>query len=175
MTPEKLQALARETLAGGIREIQEGGDLMQRFYLVKRDGGMEFWLADSSVTNEENAKRGLAAKLRERVASGEIEAVLMLSDSYVATNISPENDAIRRRLRMTVKEAEAYGLCKTREAVIIHCESPILAVSGRQFYKRVNGKIELEGEMQIKTDVDGALRVHASRFTQWFPAQAGRA
>ena len=175
MTPEKLQVLAREMLDFGVRQIQKTGDLPQTFFLVTRDGGTECWLADGSVTNNENAKDHLELKLRGRIAKGDIEAVMMISDAWITTNLSPENDAIRRRLRMTVSEAAAYGLCEKREAVLIHCESPLFILHGHQFYKRINGKVEIEGKARVETDVDDGLRLGSSRFGDWFPAQAGRA
>ncbi len=100
----------------------------------------------------------------------------MMSDTFVAL-ISPENEKIRRRLKMNVFEASAFGLCEKREAVIVILESPIYQQMLQQIYQRDpkdGTKITLVGEPEIKDSSDPHVRMMPARFTGYF-AESKRA
>lgn len=171
MTIAQLKQLAQETLDYGIAEIRESGSLSQSFYLVKRGGGMDFVLVDGSVTNDESSKSALAKQLKERVAEGEVEAVIMLSDVYWA-ELDPKADTIRKRFGMTVKEAQDAGLCESHEGVLVTLESPILQQLSRQEYRRDGNRIELVGNALVADNASGndtGMRALPSRFMNYFP------
>jgi len=167
MTVEQLKSLAQGTLEFGTETIRKTGELCQQFTLAKRDGGLELIVIDGRITNDENAKSALGRMIHARVDAGEIEAVIMVSDTWIA-EISPGNNAIKKRLRMTVSEAAAFGLCKKVEAVVCVLESPILQWLAQQPYDREGTKITLRGAPIIQDDTTGKWKHERARFSGFF-------
>jgi hypothetical protein len=175
LTIPDLKALAQRQLDYGIERIRETGDLMQTFILVKRDGTMEMIVIDRAITNDEQQKFTLSKMLKARVAEGEIEAVIMLSDVFFADDITPQGNAIRQQFRMTIEQAAAAGLCRMREAVMCMLESPIFGQHMQQEYRRDGTRIELVGAPLIADDASGTGKFLPSRFTGFFPRPASAA
>jgi hypothetical protein len=175
MTIEKLKALADHALEFGLECLQDGRELHLMFHLVLRAGGLEMMVVDSGITNSEDAKAELAATIKARIAAGEIEAVIMLSDTWFAENIHPEANKIRQAFRMTIEQAAAAGLCEKREAVMVRLESPIYWLHMQQEYVRSGDRIEVKGERSRTDSLDGGPNYKA-RFTNFFgPPAAGEA
>jgi hypothetical protein len=169
MTTEELQRCAREAFDYGVATILRTGQLHMQFHLVKRDGGVEFVIADDSVTNNEGVKAKLAQELRERAKKGELVAIIHLSDSYFA-EVTPMKDKIREELGLTVKQAADAGLIEAREAVMCILQSSILRMHLQQEYRRrEDDTCELVGEPIILSDADGTLgKGTAARFNGLF-------
>jgi hypothetical protein len=169
---ERLRGIAREELDRAIATLRETGSVMQMFTLVKRDESVEMIALDGALTNNEGFKADLSRKIKARIAAGELQAVMMVSDTYFAANITPENQAIRQRLRLTIEEAHAFGLCELREGVMVVLESPIFAAHMRQEYRRVDGgkRVELVGEPWIASDADGTMQRMTARFSGYWSA-----
>ncbi len=155
VTIPELQALARTTLDFGIEHIRQNGVLAQMFHLFKRDGTTEIQLLAGEITNSKQAKRLFGDLLRERCRQGEIEAVLMLSDIYFTSTITPEQEKIRAAFGWNIEEASAAGLCDKHEAVMVSLESPIYVQLLRQEYKRDGKLITLVGEPMMEDDSAG--------------------
>ncbi len=172
MTIERLREIARKEFDRAVAQIRETGSVMQMFTLIKRDESIEIMAIDGALTNNEAWKADFGRKIKARVAAGELQAVMMVSDIYFAANITPENDAIRQRLRLTIEDAHALGLCEKREAVMVTLESPIYAAHMRQEYRRVDGakRIELVGEPDITSDAEGTMQTRAARFSGYWSA-----
>ena len=172
MNLERLRGIAREELDRAIATLRETGSVHMSLTLVKRDEGIEMMVIDGALTNDEGFKADLGRKIKARVDAGEIQAVMMVSDTFFAANTTPENDAIRRRLRLTIEEAHAFGLCEKREAVLVTVESPIYAAHMQQEYRRVDGakRIELVGEPIIANDADGTMQRRSARFSGYWSA-----
>ncbi len=167
MTIAELKAFAARRLDDAIEDIRKTGELRQVFYLVKRGGGMDTYLLAADVTNDEDAKRQFGQQLKARVAAGDIEAVVHVSDSFLA-EIEPEKNAVRKALGLTIKQAADAGLCTAREAVLCIVESPILYQVASQEYRRGGGRVELAGDPAIASDEDGRPLKIPGRFT-FFP------
>ena len=61
----------------------------------------------------------------------------MVSDTYIADNLTPAQEAIRREFRMTIEDCWKAGMIPKREAVSVTLESPIYQQVARQEYRRV--------------------------------------
>ena len=109
------------------------------------------------VTNSEEAKAAFARKLKEHVRDRSIEAVVMVSDSYIA-DMTPEQEKVKRAFAMTVEDCWKAGLIPKREAVVVTLESPIYQRIARQEYRRVDGDraVELIGAPEIISSVPDA-------------------
>lgn len=177
MTIPELKKQARMAFDFAVQRMRENnGDLNQMFHLVKRDGSVEVLLIDGAISNSEQEKIKLSRLIKARVATGEIVAVIMMSDTFVAT-ISQENEMIRRKLRMNVDEASAFGLCEKQEAVVVMLESPIYQQMLQQIYRRDpkdGRKITLVGELKITDNSDPNMKMAPARFTGYF-AESKRA
>ncbi len=158
LTIPELQALARKTLDFGIEHIRQSGDLAQMFHLFKRDGTREIQLLTGEITNSKQAKRLFGDLLKERCRQGEIEAVLMLSDIYFSSTMTPEQEKVRAAFGWNIEEASAAGLCDKHEAVMVSLESPIYVQLLRQEYRRDGKVITLVGEPMIEDDIHGKAR-----------------
>jgi hypothetical protein len=167
MTIEMLKSLADHALEFGLECLQDGGELHMMFHLALRAGGIEMMVVAGDVTNDEDLKAQLAATIKARIAAGEIEAVIMLSDTWFAENIAPEADRIRQAFRMTIEQAAAAGLCEKREAVMVRLESPIYWLHMQQEYVRSGERIEVKGERTRTDSLDGGPNYKA-RFTNFF-------
>ncbi len=177
MTIPELKEQARMAFDFAVQRMRENnGDLNQMFHLVRRDGSVEILLIEGAISNSEDEKLNLSRLIRARVATGDIEAVIMMADAFVAS-ITPENDEIRRALKMNVAEASAFGLCEKQEAVIVIMESPIYQQMLQQIYRRDpedGTKITLVGEPEIKDSSDPHVCMMPARFTGYF-AESKRA
>ena len=89
------------------------------FQLVGREKN-EIVMCMPDVTNSEAAKAELARDLKARVRAGGIEAVVMVSDTYIAENLTLAQEAIRREFRMTIEDCRKAGMIPKREAVSRH-------------------------------------------------------
>lgn len=172
-TIEELRDLVRRILGEATEELLRTGSVFQRFYLVRKGGGMDLVLIDSDITNDEKEKSALGKGLRRIVEGGEIEAVVMASDVFYAKDIAPEANKVREALGLNIEQAHAMGLCEKREALLVTLESPIFAGLARQEYRREGGRPALDGEPLI---VDGEnCRFGAGRFSGVFRWPAGHA
>lgn len=171
MTIDRLREIARKWFDSSIETLRRDGDLMQQFMLVGRDETVEFIAIDGPLTNSEIFKADLGRKIRARTESGELQAVLMVSDSFFAS-LTPEQDKTIKRLRLNVEQAHELGLCEKREAVSVYVESPIFQGVMRQEYRRCDGdkRIELVGEPDIRSDADGTMKASKSRFSGYWSA-----
>lgn len=169
MNIDALKRFAANMLRDAIEDLRRKGSIFAAFHLMKRDGGLELYLLDGPVTNSRNMKDQVAAKIRARVASGEITAVVFRSDTFWS-EIAPEQDRIRRSFGMNVEEAAAAGLCVAHEGVMVILESPIYHQLSRQEYRRHDGRIELVGDPFVEDDTDPAngLRLQTCRFSNFF-------
>ena len=93
VTIEDLKAIAQLALDQGVESIRDKGELHQMFHLIGRDGGREIIVCMPDVTNSEEAKAAFARKLKEHVRDRSIEAVVMVSDSYIA-DMTPEQEKV---------------------------------------------------------------------------------
>jgi Icc-related predicted phosphoesterase len=169
MTIEELKALAQRVMDTGIEQIRETGSLMQKFILAKRDGGLDYMVIGGDITNSESAKSALSQEIKKRIATGDVQAVIHLSDTWFA-KITPENQRIKEKLHMNVEEAAAFGLCEKAEAVMVTLESPILNLIMQQAYERDGNKVTLVGSVVTADDTDGTFRSDPARFTGLFHA-----
>jgi hypothetical protein len=172
MTVEDLKVIAQKALDFGIERIRETGDLHMMFHLVGREK-TEIVMCAGDVTNSEAAKAELSRDLKARVRAGGVEAVVMLSDTYIA-EMTPAQEKLKRAFRMTVEDCFNAGMIPKREAVTVTLESPIYAQIARQEYRRVDGgrAIELAGAPQIISSIEDANGIsgkYSGRFTGWFP------
>jgi hypothetical protein len=158
VTIEELKAMAQQTLDDGIAQIRDDGELHMMFYLFGRDGTREIAVCMPDITNSEEAKAAFARKLKERVRAGGVEAVAMVSDTYIAENLTPAQEAIRREFRMTIEDCWKAGMIPKREAVSVTLESPIYQQVARQEYRRVDGgrAIELVGAPEVTSSIEDA-------------------
>lgn len=173
MTIVELKDHAARMLDFGIEQIRTNGDLRQMFHLVCRDGTIEVMLIDGRITNSEDAKRALGRQLKARVATGEIEAVIQLSDTYWTSDMDPEKDKIRQALDMTIEQAGKAGFCTVHEGILCVLQSPILYQTTIQEYKRDGERCELAGEPRTGSDEDGAIERPAGGRFDFFPRQGG--
>lgn len=172
MNLERLRGIAREELDRAVATLRETGSVMQMFTLIKRDESVEMIAVSGALTNNEGFKADLSRKIKARIAAGEIQAVMMVSDIYFAQDTSPDKVALRKRLRLTVEQGHALGLNEKREAVMVVLESPILAAHMQQEYRRVDGgkRIELVGDPIIMSDADGTMKRMTARFSGYWSA-----
>lgn len=169
MTIVELKDHAARMLDFGIEQIRTKGDLRQMFHLVCRDGTIEIIMVHGEVTNSEEAKRALGRLLKARVAAGEIEAVIQLSDTFWTSDMDPEKDKIRQALDMTIEQAAKAGLCTLHEGILCVLQSPILYQTTVQEYKRDGERCELAGEPRTGSDENGTLRRPAGGRFDFFP------
>jgi hypothetical protein len=155
MTIEQLKELAEAILTLGVDLLKERrGDLPAMFHLVKLDGSHEIIEIEGDLINRSDVKETLARRIRERVAAGELQAVALLSDTFVG-RMTEENEKIRRRLGLNVEQSAALGLCERREAVMVALDSPTFRQVITQFYKREDGRIELSERKMMDDTVPG--------------------
>jgi hypothetical protein len=171
VTIAELKDHAARTLDHGIERLKRDGELMQMFHFVRRDGVLEVVMIDGAITNDENAKHQLGRRLKARVAAGDIEAVIHLSDMYWTSDMEPEKDKIRQALGMTVEQAGRAGFCTVHEGVMCLLESPILHQCAKQEYRRDGDRIELVGSPWVASDEDGSIQILPGRFN-FFPYAA---
>ena len=174
MTIEDLKAIAQKALDYGIECIREGGELHLMFHLIGRDGVHEIVVCASDITNSEEAKAAFSRKLKERVRERGVEAVIMVSDTYIA-DITPEQEKVKRAFQMTVEDCWKAGMFPKREAVTVTLESPIYQQLTRQEYRRADGgrAVELVGAPQIISsvpDANGLGGKYSGRMMGFFPA-----
>ena len=161
MTIEDLKAIAQKVMDHGIKCIRDDGELHQMFHLIGRDGAREIIVCDGPLTNSEEAKQMLSERLKRRVRERGIEAVAIVSDSYIA-EMTPELEKVKQAFRMTVEDCWKVGMIPKREAVSVALESPIYQQVARQEYRRVipdasGGRtIELVGAPDILSSVPDA-------------------
>ena len=176
MTIEDLKAIAQKALDYGIERIRDDGELHMMFHLIDRDGGREMVVCMPDITNSEEAKAAFARKLKERVRAGGVEAVAMVSDTYIAHNMTPAQEATRRAFRMTIEDCWKAGMIPKREAVSVTLESPIYQQLARQEYRRVDvgggaERIELVGAPEIISslpDANGRSAKYSGRMMGFF-------
>lgn len=167
---DELKKHAEASLDYAIERIRETGDLMMMFHLVHSDGHLEIMFIDGPLTNDEDGKAQMARELKARCRAGGIEAIIHVSDSFFAENMSEEANRIRRAFRMTIEQCAAAGLCRLREAVMVRLESPIYWLHMTQEYKRDGGKVELVGAI-IRTDSLDGGPLGDGRFNGYWPEQ----
>jgi hypothetical protein len=172
---EELKRMAEGFGGMALDELRKSGSLMQKFHLIG-EGKIEIICSAGDVTNSEKAKGALAAQLRARIAEGDIEAVVMVSDVWI-TNITPEANKIKSAFRMNVEQAAAAGLCEKREAFICSLESPLYCQLTTQMYRREADRVVLDGPPEISVE-DGRSGEkpngrHFGRFMSFWPHQAG--
>ena len=157
MTIEHLKDMAQKALEHGIESMREKGDLHMMFHLIRRDGGHEIIMCAEDVTNSEEAKSQLGRGIRARVQAGELEAVILVSDSYIAET-TREQDAVRRAFRMTIEECWKAGMMPKREAVMVSLDSALYSQTVTQEYKRIDGgrAVELVGAPVCLPSTPGA-------------------
>ena len=109
MTIEELKAIAQKELDYGIECIRDDGELHLMFHLIGRDGSREVFVCASDITNSEEAKAAFSRKLKERVRERGVEAVIMVSDTYIA-DITPEQEKVKRAFQMTVEDCWKAGM-----------------------------------------------------------------
>ncbi len=180
MTIEHLKALAQNALEHGIERIRETGDLTMMFHLVGPHHH-DIVAVAGDVTNSEAAKAELARDLKARVKAEGIEAVIMVSDTYIA-EMTREQEAVKAAFRLTVEDCFNLGMIPKREAVSATLESPTYQQVARQEYKRIDGDgggVELVGVPDIISSVEDANGISGrtgGRFMSFFEhQQAGRA
>jgi hypothetical protein len=180
VTIEDLKAIAQRALDFGIERIRETGELHQMFHLVGREK-TKIIMCGGDVTNDEDAKQELSEHLKARVRGESIDAVIMVSDTYIA-EATREQDAIRRAFGMTIEDMFKAGMIPKREAVTVTLESPIYAQCVTQEYRRAEDddkRVELVGAPVITSTVEDANGIsgkYRGRFMNWFPeAREGRA
>jgi hypothetical protein len=137
VTIEKLQATADAALEFGLKTLREKGGLYMMFHLVRCDGTAEVMVIDPAITASEAAKNSLQKMICARVAAGEIEAVILVSDTYISEE---ERDApilrVREAFGLTLEQAIEMGLMPRREAITVLIESPMYSKVIRQEYRR---------------------------------------
>jgi hypothetical protein len=170
VTIDELKAFAAETLDRVVSMMQKDGELHQHFYLVHRAGGLDILVITPEITNSEAAKAQLARDIRTRIAEGDVEAVVMVSDIF-QTVMTSEQAKIHRALGLTVEQAGKAGLCTVTEAIMVTLESPIYRQLARQNYKREGAKIVLTGAPEIEDDVRPTVGF-TGRFMNWFTREA---
>jgi hypothetical protein len=147
VTTDELRDLAHKTLEFGV-ECLRSGELLQTVHLVKNEG-RDVIVIDPRISNDHESKRVLTQALKVRLqADPNIEAVLMLSDSYV-TELTSEEALMRARLHMTPSEMSEMGFGRRREAIMVLLESPMYKQWLQQEYKRV----KLQGDNGADTIV----------------------
>lgn len=163
VTIEDLKAIAQEALDYGVSCIRDDGELHMMFYLIGRDGTREIVMCDGPLTNSEKAKQMLSERLKRRVRERGIEAVAMVSDTFIAENMTPAQEATRRTFRMTIEDCFNAGMIPKREAVTVTLESPIYQQIARQEYRRVDDgrAIELVGAPDISSSIEDANGISA--------------
>lgn len=175
MTIEELKAIAQKALDYGIECIRDDGELHMMFHLIGRDGGREMVVCADDITNSEEAKAAFARKLKERVRERGVEAVIMVSDTYICDSMTLAQDAIRREFRMTIEDCWKAGIIPKREAVSATLESPIYQQIARQEYRRADGgrAVELVGVPEIISsipDANGLSAKYSGRMMGFFAA-----
>lgn len=168
MTITELRNTVQELFDYGVQQIRENGQLSLTFWLIRHDGIREVVFLEGDAINDENAKRELGLALRTRVAAGDIQAVIMVSDIYYTEDLTPEAETVRRMFHMTIEQAANAGLCTKAEAVAASLESSIINLTLRQGYRRTSAGIELVGTVVSTCDVDGTGRTLPARFSGLF-------
>jgi hypothetical protein len=147
MTVEKIRELGERAMADAISQLTKTGEVRMMFHLVKRDGGVDHVVFDQKATNDPAFKRQFGDMVRARVAAGEIVATLLVSDTFTTHDDieSPKIQALRRAFGLELKDLGDMGICKVKEAIALHLESPLLTETRHQEYVRKEGRIELDG------------------------------
>lgn len=174
MTIDELKKLALTSLDYGVKYIRDKGGFNQMFHLIPREGPAEIMMLDGIISNSAKAKGAIADLIHMRVAAGDIEAVLMISDIFYSTDMSPENYKLRKKMRWNIEESSARGLCTKHEAIAVTLESPIYQMVARQEYRRVGDpeRIELVGDV-VTIDTTAQGWQVEGRFTNYWPRQKG--
>lgn len=169
MTIDELKELGQSCLNDAISDLQRTGSLNAYFVVVASDGlRREVYATLDNAMNDEAFKTALARMIRDRVAKGDVVAVVFVSDVFFARDLNPDSDKVRKAFRMNVEQAAAAGLCTKHEGIIVQVESPIYQQHLTQEYRRDGAKIEMVGSPAIfVAGVTG--RVLPSRMAGWFP------
>lgn len=161
MTVAQLKKLADNALDFGVVYLQQTGHLAMMVHLVRREG-MDVLTLDGKLSKDD-----AAAQLRRHIAqSGDVEAVILVSDTWYA-DAEPSSFELMERLKLSIPQADAMGLCRMRESVLVTLESPVYSCSLRQQYRRRDGAIELTGEAEKQ---EGQSCWLEGRFFGFFPA-----
>lgn len=154
MTITQLQAFARASLDFAVNCIRETGQLSQQFHLIPHNGDCphDIMVLGGDITNNRRALYLFLDLLRAKVKADNIEAVVMLSDTFITEWMTEEQAREKSRRGLNVEEAEKVGLCQKHEAVMVVLESPIYQQILRQKYRRnppESTNVELVGEPEI--------------------------
>lgn len=124
MSIEELQTHAKVIMSFAVRRLREKGYLHLMLHLLMRDGNDEIIPIHADTDAGFLAlKNESAVYVRERISQGGVEAVLIVSDTWITVVPGPRS-----------------------EAVIAVLESPIFCQFTVQRYRRAGGRIVLDGE-----------------------------
>jgi len=140
MTIEELKDLAGGVMEFALNYLRENESLDAMFQLVTRDG-IDVIQIEGPLINSATAKKEISDRIRERIRSGDVQAVIFVSDTFYAET-TVENQRIINRERLNVEQAHARGLCDKQEAILVTLETPIYQSLTRQIYQRFGKRIK---------------------------------
>jgi len=147
MEIDDLKTFAKKVMDLTAKDLEKNGSVDACFYLVRKNDDLEMVVLAADATNSHSAKKQLSDTIRARAAAGELQAVLFASDIFWA-NFSPEQDAIKRALRLNVEQACAIGLGQQQEGIMVALDTPIYRSLARQTYTRHQDEKRIEfGEL----------------------------
>lgn len=171
MTVEELKSTALQILEDAKRELTKTGSLTQMLFLYSADRSVTIIAVDGEISNSEKEKDKLAEQVRSEIGRRNVVAVLMRTEVW-GTQLSAEAARIKQRLRLTVEQADALGLCKKYEAIGISLESPLFQMIITQPYERKGGRIELLAPQVFDSESTEPDEI-SGRFMSFFPRDQG--